>query len=1174
MALTKISTGMLKQDAASSDLNIDAGTLYIDVSNNRVGIANTSPSQALNITGNALATGWFRGSAGSATTPTFLVDGSTGMFRASSNDIGFSTAGSERMRIDSNGRVGIGTTSPGYPLEISAEGTVSLAYQRTGTGVTAKKWGFHSDNSNTYWQNITDSLLAITVSNAGNVGIGTTSPSQAFHVEGGNVLVKQSSTAGAVFLSNTYVGIKRSNAVDSSNARDIEVFTDGNGANVILSSNGAGSAEFVLDDSGRVGIGTTSPNALLDLTGVTASSSPVMRFTGTGNASAGDVIGQIEFYNSDTTDNTAGVMGKIRAIAGASGGEGSIQILTDMPSEGADAATVAAHFNGNGNVGIGEDSPAGPLHVTSTGNASIFEGTGGNVSLKLLRSDASGAVDFGDIQFANSTGIAAKINSRGEGGSASGNLTFQTRNTSGTLAERMRIQSGGNVGIGTASPAVGLHVYDASQGRVAIENASRRFDLTVDTDGLSFRDQSAALTRMVLDTSGNLTFNSEGQKLIFNTSSTAAHAEIYTGDTFGSNRLIIEGENGIHNVIDGNSNSVGDWSVYNERLAAHQIFLTGTNGYFGIGTTSPANPMHIVDTRNYSHSTTADSSTNMAGLRVTNSNNNSNWAGIWFATGSAAGSHWSGIAGARTNHASTWGTHLSFFTHEDATQNLTQATERMRIDSSGNLLVGTTSSNGTANKVFQIKGSNSTGLGTEILIHNSGQGADAKSALTFGNKQSGVEGYTGVIYTTNNDGLHFGATTATNAFTSIPTATMALDTNGRLGIGNTSPGETLHIGSGQSNYIRIHNAASGDVASGITITRGDSTGFALYDNPADDTTTFNAIGKMNFRTDGSSYRLYISDNGRVGINTNSLGADGLTVGTAPNGNCEFDLNNTGTNGTRWRFNSSAAGAFQIENKTDSTIPFVILDNGRVGVGSTSPDRRLVVSQTNPGDNNTAAKITGSTSYVSDGNWEGPLELGWTQSSNDGYIRMLNIHLNDAGSNNQQNYGLFVSGVDLNYLDAPLTVGNNDVRGVGGTPTDVNQVEVGPGYINLSRDDTAGAAQIQFGKNGVLAGSIVTGTSTTYNTTSDRRAKENISDAQEAGELIDSIRVRKFDWKSTGEHQRYGMIAQELLEVAPEVVHQPENEEQMMGVDYSKLVPLLLKEVQSLRARVAQLEGDE
>ena len=53
MALTKISTGMLKQDAASSDLNIDAGTLYIDVSNNRVGVANTSPDHTLRVSGDA-----------------------------------------------------------------------------------------------------------------------------------------------------------------------------------------------------------------------------------------------------------------------------------------------------------------------------------------------------------------------------------------------------------------------------------------------------------------------------------------------------------------------------------------------------------------------------------------------------------------------------------------------------------------------------------------------------------------------------------------------------------------------------------------------------------------------------------------------------------------------------------------------------------------------------------------------------------------------------------------------------------------------------------------------------------------------------------------------------------------------------------------------------------------
>ena len=44
-------------------------------------------------------------------------------------------------------------------------------------------------------------------------------------------------------------------------------------------------------------------------------------------------------------------------------------------------------------------------------------------------------------------------------------------------------------------------------------------------------------------------------------------------------------------------------------------------------------------------------------------------------------------------------------------------------------------------------------------------------------------------------------------------------------------------------------------------------------------------------------------------------------------------------------------------------------------------------------------------------------------------------------------------------------------------------------------------------------------------------------------------------------------------VAPEAVTEGETEDDMMGVDYSKLVPMLVKEIQSLRARVAQLEGE-
>jgi hypothetical protein len=99
-----------------------------------------------------------------------------------------------------------------------------------------------------------------------------------------------------------------------------------------------------------------------------------------------------------------------------------------------------------------------------------------------------------------------------------------------------------------------------------------------------------------------------------------------------------------------------------------------------------------------------------------------------------------------------------------------------------------------------------------------------------------------------------------------------------------------------------------------------------------------------------------------------------------------------------------------------------------------------------------------------------------------------------------------------------------------------------------------------------------GGTTSYTTTSDARIKKNIVDAPEAGSLIDAIKVRSWDFKADDVHWRYGMVAQELLTVAPEAVTIPEDEEMMMGVDYAKLVPMLIKEVQSLRARVAQLEG--
>jgi hypothetical protein len=137
-----------------------------------------------------------------------------------------------------------------------------------------------------------------------------------------------------------------------------------------------------------------------------------------------------------------------------------------------------------------------------------------------------------------------------------------------------------------------------------------------------------------------------------------------------------------------------------------------------------------------------------------------------------------------------------------------------------------------------------------------------------------------------------------------------------------------------------------------------------------------------------------------------------------------------------------------------------------------------------------------------------------------------------------------------------TAGNSSYHNIG----HASGTASGSVYSNyLFNGSTIGSVS-QNGTTGVL-----------YNTTSDQRLKENIQDAASASALIDSLQVRQYDWKSDGSHQRYGFIAQELVAVAPEAVYQPANPDDMMAVDYSKLVPMLVKEIQSLRQRLTALE---
>ncbi len=101
-----------------------------------------------------------------------------------------------------------------------------------------------------------------------------------------------------------------------------------------------------------------------------------------------------------------------------------------------------------------------------------------------------------------------------------------------------------------------------------------------------------------------------------------------------------------------------------------------------------------------------------------------------------------------------------------------------------------------------------------------------------------------------------------------------------------------------------------------------------------------------------------------------------------------------------------------------------------------------------------------------------------------------------------------------------------------------------------------------------------GTLTAYNTTSDARLKTHIRDAGSALDRIDAIKVRSFVWKENGLETLHGAVAQELLAVAPEAVTVGGDDphRQPWQIDPSKLVMLLVKAVQELKAKITVLEA--
>ena len=133
-----------------------------------------------------------------------------------------------------------------------------------------------------------------------------------------------------------------------------------------------------------------------------------------------------------------------------------------------------------------------------------------------------------------------------------------------------------------------------------------------------------------------------------------------------------------------------------------------------------------------------------------------------------------------------------------------------------------------------------------------------------------------------------------------------------------------------------------------------------------------------------------------------------------------------------------------------------------------------------------------------------------------------------------------------------------------------RVNVGEGTVSDAGGDTTCNTLYN---NGALfsCGTIFGGGDIVAFSSSDKRLKDDINKIESSKEIIDGINGYTFTWKEEAELEgkSLGVIAQEVKEVLPEVVH--ERDSGMLAVDYIKLIPVLIEEVKRLSKEVDELK---
>jgi hypothetical protein len=393
--------------------------------------------------------------------------------------------------------------------------------------------------------------------------------------------------------------------------------------------------------------------------------------------------------------------------------------------------------------------------------------------------------------------------------------------------------------------------------------------------------------------------------------------------------------------------------------------------------------------------------------------------------------------------------------------------------------------------------------------------------------------------------------------------------NAGVGVGGASPGSSALVVKADTDKIMRFNSAIGETGNVITIQGTNDDGTSMVGIGLAGSSIVLERGPVTINDNGGDHDFRVESENNANMLFLDAGNDVVNIGgvTVETGD-QLSVHGSGTNTIQRIYNTNAGtgGSMLIFQKQSSSpanddnlgdIRF----HGNDAAGNLHQYGRILCNSSNVTNGSEQGQLFIQTSFG--GSATDVLKLGADAIFNEGG--------NDIGfrieSDNDANCFVVDAGNDRVIVGASAATAGTDFVSFDARPGSTGQL------IQCGRDDASTKNQIIFTNPNGTVGSVQTsGTATAFNTSSDERLKENITDAEDAGAKVDGIKVRQFDWKTDGAHQDYGMVAQELNEVAPEAVSQGENEDEMWAVDYSKLVPMLVKEIQSLRKRVAELEG--